>query len=224
MQPVLYGNWRSSSSQRVHIGLRLKEIAFTYCPVDLSTMEQEGPEFSALHPGRQVPILVDGTRVLSQSVAILEYLQERYFDHGVSLLPKNPEMRFATREITQYIASFMQPFLIPGATRRRLVNALGIADEPETAGAGLATFVRTHFTTAFAELERLLARQAGRFAIADQVSIADCMVIPQVIGGRRLGLNFDEYQSISRITENCLEMEAFALSMPEHQQDAPVSV
>ena len=125
-KPILYGNWRSSSSQRVRIGLGLKGIEFDYRPIDLSRAEQTSDAFRHIHPGAQVPVLLIDGLTLSQSVPILEFLDERFADRGVRLLPDTIEHRFAAREIAAFVASFMQPFQLPGVTRRRMVDAFGL--------------------------------------------------------------------------------------------------
>ena len=114
---VLYGNWRSSSSHRVHIGLRLKGIPFRYVPVDLGAREQEGDAFRAVHPGAQVPVLVVGGEVLTQSTAILEALDELFPNAGPRLMPEGALARARVREIVQLVNSGMQPFQLPGTVQ-----------------------------------------------------------------------------------------------------------
>ena len=113
-KPIFYGNWRSGSSQRVRIGLGLKGIEVEYRPIDLLRSEQTSDAFRRIHPGAQVPVLLIDGLTLSQSVPILEYLDERFPERGVRLLPETIEHRFAAREIAAFVASFMQPFQLPG--------------------------------------------------------------------------------------------------------------
>lgn len=220
-KPIFYGNWRSASSQRVRIGLGLKGIEVEYRPIDLSQSEQTSDGFRAIHPGAQVPVLLIDGLTLSQSIPILEYLDERFPDRGVRLLPGTIEHRFAAREIAALVASFMQPFQLPGATRRRMIEVFGLANHELGAEAACRQFTKAHLEATLPELERLVGRHAGTFCIGDAPSLADCAVFPQLIGAASFGVDLKACPTLSRVYEQCLGLPAFAGSMPERQVDAP---
>jgi len=220
-KPIFYGNWRSSSSQRVRIGLGLKGIEVDYRPIDLSQAEQTSDAFRRIHPGAQVPVLLIDGLTLSQSVPILEFLDERFADRGVRLLPDTIERRFAAREIAAFVASFMQPFHRPGVTRRRMVDAFGLESHELGVDGACRRFIKWHLETALPELERLVSRQAGTFCIADAPSLADCVVFPQLIGAASFGVDVKPCRTLSRVYEECMRLPAFADSLPERQVDAP---
>ena len=223
MHLKLYGNWRSSSSHRVQIALRLKDLAFDYHPIDLTAREQEEAAFEALHPGKMVPVLVEGDRVLSQSSAILEYLDARFADQGVRLIPADSEMAAQVREVCAYINSFAQPFILPGATRRRLVEALSSATaaEAEALPPALQAFVREHTELALAEIERLVSRLVSRPDYPAHPTLVECFVIPQLSGSQRLGCSFSHHATLQAMFDRCMAQPAFIESSPEVQIDAP---
>jgi maleylacetoacetate isomerase len=220
-KPILYGNWRSSSSQRVRIGLGLKGIEFDYRPIDLSRAEQTSDAFRHVHPGAQVPVLLIDGLTLSQSVPILEFLDERFTDRGVRLLPATSEHRFAAREIAAFVASFVQPFQLPGVTRRRMVDVFALESHELGADGACRRFVKLHLEAALSELDRLVSRRAGTFCVADGPSLADCVVFPQLIGAASFGVDVKAHRTLTHVYEQCMRLPAFADSMPERQVDAP---
>lgn len=221
---VLYGNWRSSSSQRVQIGLRLKQLPFRYQPIDLTAGEQQQLPFRQIHPGAQVPVLVIDGQVISQSLAILEALEEYFPEVGQRLLSQDPRARCQSREIALFVTSMMQPFQLPGATRRRMIEDFDLDHQPGGARQACDRFTRHHLAATLPELERLVARQAGAFCVGDQPSLADCTVFPQLIASSRFGLDINQFASLSRIYQHCLILPAFRDSQPEALADAPTAV
>jgi len=220
-KPIFYGNWRSGSSQRVRIGLALKGIEVDYRPIDLSRTEQTSDAFRQIHPGAQVPVLLIDGLTLSQSVPILEFLDERFADRGVRLLPDTIEYRFAAREIAAFVASFMQPFQLPGVTRRRMVDTFSLEGHELGADGACRRFTKAHLEATLPELDRLVSRRAGLFCIADAPSLADCVVFPQLIGAASFGVDVKACASLSRVYEQCMRLPAFADSLPDRQVDAP---
>jgi len=220
-KPIFYGNWRSGSSQRVRIGLGLKGIKVEYRPIDLLRSEQTSDAFHRIHPGAQVPVLLIDGLTLSQSVPILEYLDERFPERGVRLLPETIEHRFAAREIAAFVASFMQPFQLPGVTRRRMVEIFGLEHHALGADGACRQFTTAHLEVTLPELDRLVSRHAGTFSIADAPSLADCVVFPQLIGAASFGVEVKPFATLARVYEQCMALPAFADSLPERQVDAP---
>jgi maleylacetoacetate isomerase len=220
-KPIFYGNWRSSSSQRVRIGLNLKGIEVDYHPIDLSRSEQSSDAFRRVHPGAQVPVLLIDGLTLSQSVPILEYLDERFADRGVRLLPGTIEHRFAAREIAAFVSSFMQPLQLPGVTRRRMIEVFGLESHALGAEVACRRFAKAHLEATLPELDRLVSRHAGTFCIGAAPSLADCVVFPQLIGAASFGLDIKACATLARVYEQCMTLPAFADSLPERQVDAP---
>lgn len=219
---VLHANWRSSSSQRVAIGLRLKQLPFRYVAVDLDAREQEGEAFRALHPGAQVPVLVADGVAMGQSLAILEWLEECWPDRGMPLLGGDPQTRWRARQIAQLIASLLQPFQLPGATRRRLLQHLAAELEPPEAMSRCRAFSREHLERGLATVEQLLAAAGdGPFAVGAAPGLADCCIVPQLISAAGLGVDVNRYARLSRLYERCQELDAFRASHPALQPDAP---
>jgi len=214
---TLYGFWRSSSSQRVSIALALKELPFTWESIDLGAREQEGEAFRAVNPWGQVPALRCDDRVVTQSLAILGFLEDR-FPETRRLLPEEPWQRAAVREITEFVASMIQPFQLPGATRRRMVEAFALDRLADGADAACTAFSREHVTIALGELDRLVARHAGQFAVGDAPTMADCCVIPQLWSSSALGVDVNVFPALSKLYERCMRIEAFASSHPSRLQ------
>lgn len=217
----LYGNWRSGSTQRVQIALGIRGIDYEYVSVDLAGREQETPEFRAINPWGQVPVLVVDGQVFTQSVAIIEAIDELFDAPGPRLLPARPQERVRAREIALFVASMVQPFQLPGATRRRLVAAFGLEPGSDQADAACGAFVRDHLARSLAELERLVERSAGRFCVGDAPSIADCLVIPQMVSAANAGVDVNVHPTLSALYERCMRIPAFARSHPLAQPDAP---
>ncbi|MEE7567851.1 maleylacetoacetate isomerase, partial [Xanthomonas sp. Kuri4-3] len=178
----LYSYWRSSAAYRVRIGLNLKGLAYALHPVHLVREggEQHAPAYARLNPQHLVPTLRDGDAVVTQSLAILEYLEERF--PGDPLLPPDPVGRARVRALAQLVACDIHP-----------LNNLRVSQYLEREG-GLAAAAREdwmrHWIRAgFEALETLLAGHAGtgRFCHGDAPGLADCCLVPQLYNARRFG-------------------------------------
>jgi predicted O-methyltransferase YrrM/glutathione S-transferase len=162
-------------------------------PVDLAAREQEGAAFRAVHPGAQVPVLVVGGEVLTQSTAILEALDELFPDAGPRLMPEGALARARMREIVQLVNSGMQPFQLPGATRRRMVARFGLDTHPLGAEDACRAFTAEHLAGTLGELDRLVARTAGPFAVGASPTLADCVIVPQLNAAVQFGIDLSAY-------------------------------
>lgn len=174
-----------------------------------------------------------GDLVLSQSLAILEWLEETFPHQGVPLLPADPLQRFWARQIGQFVATSLQPFQLPGATRRRWIACFtagwppaggeGPASPPDgqAAEALCAAFSRAHLEALLPELQRLVGRTAGPFCLGPAPSLADCCVVPQLEAAARLGVDVNRWPALSRLMEQTREWAAFQESEPLRQRDAP---
>lgn len=214
---VLYGFWRSSATWRVRIALGHKQLEHTYRPVNLVADggEQNRPEYRALNPMRQVPLLElaeeDGSVVrLAQSLAIAEYLDERWPDRPL-LLPRERLARARTRQIAEMVNAGIQP-LQNTVVRNHLQEAFSA--DPDA-------WCRHWIERGLGALEEVVQASAGEFAVGDEPTIADMCLVPQLYHARRYGLDSKAFATLTRIESACAGLEAFARARPERQPDAP---
>ena len=209
----LYSYWRSSSAWRVRIGLRLKGIDFEYRTVDLLGGEQYGEAHRARNPMCQVPVLEveEGGRMLrlAQSMAILEWLEERF--PSPPLLPSGADGRARVRRLAEHVNAGIQPFQ-NAAVLKWIRERLAGAD-----GEWAAHWIGRGLDALEAE-----ARQgAGRFSHGDAVTLADVYLVPQLFGARRFHLDLSRWPTLLGVEAACRELPAFRLSEPDLQPDAP---
>ncbi|HJV82297.1 maleylacetoacetate isomerase [Noviherbaspirillum sp.] len=215
----LYSYFRSSASYRVRIALHLKGLAFETVPIDL--IRNGGAQFAAeyrkLNPDALVPALIDdaqeGAAVLTQSLAIIEYLDETH--PAPPLLPQNPVDRAFVRGIALSIACDIHP-LNNLRVLRYLMRDLKISDDDKNA------WYRHWCEQGLTAIEATLARdkRVGRFCYGDAPTLADCCLIPQIANARRVDCDFSGMPTIMRINEACLALDAFAKAAPANQPDA----
>ncbi len=209
----LYSYWRSSSAWRVRIGLGLKGLAYQYRPVNLQAQEQFGAAHRTRNPAAQVPVLEveeDGRRVhLAQSMAILEWLEERH--PSPPLLPEDPWGRARVRTLAELVNSGIQP--LQNAVVLRTLKERWPGYEKEWA----ARFIRSGLEA----LEPLVAAGAGRFAHGDLPGLADCYLVPQLYNARRYAVDVAPYPTLRRVEEACAALPAFQAAHPDRQPDAP---
>lgn len=210
---TLYGYWRSSAAYRVRIALNLKGLEYRSESVHLAKAEQHHAEFAAISPQEQVPVLRDGQRVIRQSLAIIEYLDETRPD--VPLLPASARERARVRAIALAIACDVHPL-----NNLRVVQHLKKL-HPEFAQ---DEWMRHWIALGFAGVEAMLAEHpsTGEFCDGDSPSMADCVLVPQVFNARRFGVDLGAYPTIVRIDAACREIAAFQAAAPENQVDAGV--
>lgn len=198
----------------MRIALNIKQIPYTYKPVHLvrNGGEQHADQYVRLNPSELVPTLVDGDIVLTQSMAILEYLEEAYPDKA-SLLPSGIKARAQARALAQLIASDIHPL-----NNLRVLNYLNqeLSHEKNEVSQWYANWIHTGFRA----LETLLADSSGDFCVGDKPTVADCCLIPQVYNAHRYKLDLSNYSNILRIYQQCTSMPAFEQAQPENQPDA----
>ncbi|WP_426700865.1 maleylacetoacetate isomerase [Rhodanobacter sp. Col0626] len=217
---VLYGYWRSSAAYRVRIALNLKGLDYETRPVHLvrDGGQQHAPEYRALNPQELVPCLLDGDRVLTQSLAIMEYLDETYTQTGAALLPGDARGRAQVRALAAAVACDIHPL---GNLRvlQQLETQLGASE------AQRVEWSRYWIATGFRAIEAMLADNAaiGRYCHGEVPGMADACLIPQVYNALRWKLPMDDYPTIWRVHQACNELEAFRQAAPEVQPDAPRS-
>lgn len=211
---VLHGYWRSSAAYRVRIGLGLKGLAWQDRPVHLvrDGGQQHSAAHAALNPQQLVPVLEHDGRVLTQSLAILEYLDEAFPDTP-ALLPADPAGRARVRALAQLVACDVHPL-----NNLRVMQYLGrvlAADEE-----ACLAWTRHWMAEGFAAMEALLAAQPGRFCHGDVPGLADCCLIPQLYNARRFNLDLAPYPQLRTVEQACQALPAFAAALPEAQPDA----
>lgn len=210
----LYSYFRSSAAYRVRIALNLKNIPYEYMPVHLvkNGGEQNSSNYKALNPLKLVPTLVDGSVVLSQSLAIIEYLEEAY-PEAVPLLPNAVQQRAQIRALSQIIACDIHP-LNNLRVLRYLDQQLEVSDSDRSRW--YAHWVRVGFDA----YEQLARENQGKFCIGDSPSMADCCLIPQIYNAKRFNLDLSAYPNILEIYSHCESLPAFIKAEPEKQPDA----
>lgn len=211
----LYGYWRSSAAYRVRIGLNLKGLAHAQVAVHLvrDGGEQHAPAYTRLNPQALVPTLRHGDRVLTQSLAILEYLDEVW--PQVPLLPADPAGRARVRALAQLVACDIHP-LNNLRVMQRLEHALDV-----NAGARTA-WMRHWMREGFDALEGLLAGHpdTGRFCHGDVPGLADCCLLPQLYNAHRFGVDLQPWPTLRRIEAAGMALGAVVAAHPDRQPDA----
>jgi maleylacetoacetate isomerase len=213
----LYGYWRSSATYRVRIALNLKGLLYDQIPVDLTRAggQQHTAEFRALNPQGLTPVLVDGERVIRQSMAIIEYLDETY-EGEHALMPVNARERARVRGLAQLIACDIHPLnnLRVLQYLEREFNAPQVERD---------RWVQHWIREGFQALETLLATHpsTGLFCEGDEPTLADICLVPQVYNAHRFAVDLAPFPRIQRINAECLKLPAFERARPENQPDAP---
>jgi len=211
----LYSFWRSSASYRVRIALNLKSLPYAYHGVNLvkDGGDQWSVAYKEVNPQSRVPTLVHDGQRFSQSLAIIEYLDETF--PGNKLMPQNPVDRARVRMLSQIIACDVQP-LQNTSTTRYLKDVLKLSDE--AVDAWLREWIRRGLDTYAAHLER--DHLSGKFSHGDSPTMADCCLVPQMYAAQRFGVDPTGYPRLNLIWENCNHLAAFAAAHPSKQIDA----
>lgn len=213
----LFSYFRSSASYRVRIALNLKELAYEQSAVHLikNGGEQLSESYRQINPEALVPALIDGDeqQALSQSLAIMEYLDEQYPERP--LLPPNPYDRAWVRSLALAIACDIHP-INNLRVLKYLSGTLGASDEQKN------EWYRHWCALGLASLETRLANDArcGLFCFGDQPGFADCVLIPQIFNAQRFNCDMAPYPTLMGINERCLALPAFKDAHPSAQADA----
>ena len=214
-QLCLHSYWRSSAAYRVRIGLNLKGLPYELAPVHLvrDGGEQHRPAYAEINPQQLVPVLQHGQRMLRQSLAILEYLDEMW--PSPPLLPATARDRARVRALAQLVACDIHP-----------LNNLRVMQyferEWEVAQPRRDEWMRHWMREGFAALETMLASspETGRYCHGDAPGLADCCLVPQLYNAHRFGVDLAPYPTLARIELACLALPAFDDARPENQPDA----
>ena len=214
----LYGYWRSSASYRVRIALNLKEIQYEYIPVHLvkDGGQQHSDDYKLLNPGELVPTLVDSENeydiILNQSLAIIEYLDER-FPEKHKLLPEHKLDRARVRTVAYDMGCDAQP--IQNLRVLQYLESNFSAGQPEK-----AQWAKHWIEQAFATVERRIQNTAADFCFGFNVSLADVVLVPQYYNAMRFEVDMQKYPLIQRVVDNCNKLDSFKAAAPEAQPDA----
>ena len=211
MSLTLHDYWRSTTAYRVRIALALKGIAYEQVAHDLRTGAQREPEYRTLNPQGLVPALETDDAVLTQSPAILEWIDEVYPDPP--LLPVDANGRAIVRAMAATIACDIHP-----VNNLRILNALRTefgADET-----AVSRWIARWIGDGFVALETLIARYGGGFAFGAKPTIADCHLVPQVYSAERFAVDLTPYPHLTSAADKARALPAFAAAHPDRQPDA----
>jgi maleylpyruvate isomerase len=207
----LHGYWRSTASYRVRIGLNLKGLDYQQAPHDLRVGDQRDPAYLALAPQGLVPALETDGSVFTQSLAILEWLDERFPEPP--LLPADPDARAVVRGIAALIACDIHPL-----NNLRVLSAL--RSDLFARQAQVDAWIARWIGEGFAALEQLIGRHGGDFAFGDAPTLADCCLVPQVYSAERFKVDLAAFPRIRAVAARANALEAFAAAHPARQPDA----
>lgn len=212
----LFGYWRSSASYRVRIALNLKQLDYQYIPIHLvkNGGEQKTESYKRLNPAMLVPTFVDDDEdiTLNQSLAIIEYLDEKY-DSGFKLIPQHTLDKARVRMLAQDMACDIQP-----VSNLRVLNKLksqfGASDDD------VKLWAKEVIEQGLIALEKRLLTRAGKFAYGYSITLADVCLVPQVYNALRFNVDMTPYPIIQKIYNNCQQNQSFIDAAPENQIDA----
>lgn len=208
---ILHGYWRSGASYRVRIALNLKGLAFDNAAHDLRKGEQKATDYVALNPQGMVPALQDGDLVLTQSPAILEWLEETRPDPA--LLPKGANDRATVRAMAALIGCDIHPL-----NNLRVLKA--IRSEFNADQAAVDAWAAGWIAPGFDALEALVARHGAGWSFGDAPTLVDCYLIPQMYSARRFNMDLSPWPRLLAVEKTALAHPAFTSAHPDVQPDA----
>ncbi|MCB1044017.1 MAG: maleylacetoacetate isomerase [Acidobacteria bacterium] len=209
MALVLYSYFRSSCSYRVRIALNIKGCSYTQRPVHLVDRQQHGPEYASINPMNQVPALIDGERVIGESVAIIEYLDALF--PQPRLIPEDPFAAAKARQLVEIVNSGIQP----------LQNLKVLQHVSESLKGDRSDWARLWIGRGLEALEAMAGLFSGTYLVGDSISAADCFLVPQLYNARRFDMNMDRYPILTAIDQRLRAMQAFQEAHPSRQPDTP---
>jgi maleylacetoacetate isomerase len=207
----LYNYFRSSASYRVRIALALKGLDYDYKPVHLPKSEQLGESYAAVSASRLVPLLRQGGSSLTQSLAIIEYLDETH--PQPPLMPAAPLDRARVRALALDIACEIHP-LNNLRVLRYLVRDLKVSEDDKN------RWYRHWVESGLAVVERQLQEQPAKFCHGDTPTLADCVLVPQIFNARRFDCRLEHVPQVMKVFANCMALPAFEGTRPEACPDA----
>lgn len=214
MTLILHSAARATAPYRVRIGLNLKGVSYDYAPVDLVAGQQHKAEYRAVNAQRLTPALDIGAgRVLTQSLAILEWLEEAH--PAPPLLPKDPLDRATVRAMADLIACDIHP--LNNLRVGRALSAMGVGAPARF------TWTERWIVDGFTALEPMIAAHGRGWSFGDAPTLADCCLIPQVYSAERNKVGLGAFPAIRAVAERAAEHPEFAAAHPNRQPDAPAA-
>lgn len=210
---TLFGYWRSSAAYRVRIALNIKNIPHQQKSIHLvkDGGEQHKDDYLALNPSHLVPTLVDGDFVLNQSLAIIDYLEDKFAD--IPLYPRNFKQKAEVKALAFDIACDVHPL-----NNLRVLQYLSA--EMAATDKQKSKWYHHWIHQGFTALEIRLQNTSGLYCFGDNVTVADLCLIPQIYNAQRFNLDMSSYPYINKVAENCAKLPAFIDALPENQVDA----
>lgn len=212
---ALYNYFRSSTSYRVRIALHYKNLSFDYRPIHLLQNEQHSAEFRQLNPLGEVPALVHGSFCVSQSLAILEYLEEVFPE--TAILPESPQERAWVRQFCENINAYIHP--LGNLKVTQYLERMHGYDQ-----AAKEAWISHWAHPGFRSLETMLESKAGKYCLGDRITVADFCLIPAVFSARRFKVDLSPYRLIERIDSELKDHPAFLQAHPFRQIDTPAEL
>lgn len=211
----LYNYFRSSTSYRARIALALKELSYEYAPVHLINNggEQNSASYRALNPIGGVPTLQHDQVVISQSMAIAEYIEE-VFKSGQALFPNSAATKAKVRQVCELINADIHPLQNLKVTQFLEKN---LHLNPEAKQAWLDKWIGDGLTA----LEKTITTSSHNFAFGNEVTLADAFIVPQLFSAKRFNVDTTRFEKLSRIDESCQKLQAFKSAHPFRQIDTP---
>lgn len=211
----LYNYFRSSTSYRVRIALELKGLSYTYTPVHLlqNGGEQYSDAYKSLNPLSGVPTLLHGDKAISQSFAIIEYLEDA-FPNTPKIFPQDAFLRAKVRQFCEIINADIHPLQNLRVMQYLEKQVHLNADQKNT---WLNKWIVKGLTAA----EKTLESYSGTYCFGDTVTAADLFLVPQLFSSQRFNIDISHFQQLSKIYENCNQLEAFKKAHPYRQPDTP---
>ena len=211
MRPVLYSYFRSSCSYRVRIALYLKDIDFEYRAVPLLEKKQKQQDYLSLNPKGEVPCLIDGDHIISQSMAIIHYLDKKV--PTPPLFPESPKALAFCLQLCEVIGSGIQPLQNIGVLSH-LTKEFSISPTQKN------DWIVHWIFEGFEALEKMLAKSRGPYCLGETICAADLFLIPQVYNAKRFHVKMEGFTNICKIEANCLKHQAFLKASPANSPDA----
>ncbi len=209
---ILYNYFRSSTSFRARAALLIKGLDFDYKPINLLKGEQHSPEYRKLNPMGGIPTLVHDGKIIPDSAAILEYLEE--IQPTPSLFPADPYLKARVRQVCEIVNSSMHPYGNLKITQY-LGDTLGFTQEQKE------QWVQKWVEQGLEALEKTLPEFAGTYCFGDKLTMADLYLYPQIITCQRFHMDLSKYPTVMKIYDNCHKNEFFQKAHFSRQIDTP---